>query len=227
MSNIIAPGRAPQFGAPGIWVRYGKDGARYCVGTAQPPGSSDIRPAAWRILPDGRMEWLNIGSPPVGVAGFVEETDTGANVLWFISSRNEWVVTPLPGYVRRGLPDNAGQAPVAPTPPPAAASGPAVDEVARKYTSDVKKELKGDIARIEQRLAALQTGAGGGLNAAQVQDHIWSKAPDAIYARLQANDAGLVGEIRRIAGAQQGGATMDRAALKALVREVLLELLKD
>ena len=43
---------------------------------------------------------------------------------------------------------------------------------------------------------------------------------------LQANDAGLVGEIRRIAGAPtQGGAPVDRAALKALVREVLVELL--
>lgn len=222
-----APGGVNIYGGSDLVTYRDAAGFLYVPYCGERPGRK-FGTHCFRVRPDGTTtEWVELPGFTEGRAGVSLEPD-GLWLSYPTTNGRDLVRFQVPGFVMPGFPSSGKPAPapppVAPVTPPAAPSGPAVDEVARKYTSDVKKELSAKIAALEGRIG--QPSAGG-LTPAQVQDHIWSKAPDAIYARLAANDAGLVGEIRRIVGAQQGGATMDRATVKALVKEVLLELLKD
>jgi hypothetical protein len=96
-------------------------------------------------------------------------------------------------------------------------------------------------------VAALEARPGGGLSEAQVRDVIWNgPTVDRIYADLASDRGGLVEQVQRIARAvaaegvsgaapalggatsQEGGAgpLPEREALKALIRELLRELLR-
>ncbi len=66
-----------------------------------------------------------------------------------------------------------------------------IDLGAREYTSNVKKELKGQIAKLEARIKvleakvqALETRPSSGFDEARVNDHAWTKAGERLYAEL-------------------------------------------
>lgn len=86
--------------------------------------------------------------------------------------------------------------------------GEIVDAKGREYTSAVKKDLmtklgqqEARIKALEAQIAALQSKPAA-FDETRVNDHIWVKAPDAIYAALKSNNPGLIEELRRIIAAQ-------------------------
>lgn len=180
---------------------------------------------AFRVTPQGGLEWVELPAFTEGRAG-VSLEPSGLWLTWPAPNGKSFSRYQVPGFVVPGFPSSGQTAPapipIPATPAPGSASG--VDKEGREYTSKVKKELEAKIAELGSRIGQ---PAAGGLTASQVMDHIWAKAPDAIYARLQGNDPGLVGEIRRIVGSPPvSGPLPDRAQLTVLVREVLLELLR-
>jgi hypothetical protein len=82
--------------------------------------------------------------------------------------------------------------------------GEIVDGKGREYTSAVKKELMAKLVQQEARIKALEAALAAlqaqatGFDEKRVNDHIWAKAPDAVYAALKANSPGLVEEIKRL-----------------------------
>jgi len=174
----------------------------------------------FRVRPDGVSEWVD--APTFGGhAGTTYEAD-GAYVTY--PAEGEIIRVRLAGYVHPmfsgTLPPPIPVQPVPPTPPAT------VDAEARIVADRVRKGLIAAEARIAA-LEARPAATGGGLTAQQVKDHIWSFAPDAIYADLSHPESGIRGQVAAIVKASLPTAApvLDRAAIKAIVREVLIELL--
>jgi len=210
------------------WVRPGRDGALYVVYCGVRPktfSNPEFGPQAYRLLPDGRVEWINFAKPPrEGIRPSVIEYPDRAEVTWPLKGGRAFDRVPLPGYV----PATFGGTVVAPVPvqplPQPTPGGPAVDEEARQYTTAVKKELKADVAALDKRLGALEarpTTSVAGIS----RDESWQLARDSVYFDVQRPDSGIRAEIAKLIDARP--APTDRNGLKALVREVLLELLAD
>jgi len=171
----------------------------------------------FRVRPDGVSEWVD--APTFGGhAGTTFEAD-GAYVSY--PAEGEIIRVRLAGYVHPmftgTLPPPIPVQPLPPTPPAT------VDAEARAYAAAIKRELSARIAALEARPAA----TGGGLTAQQVKDHVWSFAPDAIYADLSHPESGIRGQVAAIVKASLPTAApgIDRDALKKIVKEVLIEIL--
>lgn len=225
VEKLVLPGGSVFGGAPSFSMK-GRDGAVYVVYCGERPGKK-FGTHAFRVLPNGTREWVELPAFTEGRVGVTVEAD-GAYLTWPVDRDTAELRVKLPGFVPMDF-DGTLPPPVQPQPvptPPAPVN--AVDEEGRAYTNAVKKELKGDVAKLDARLKAVEArpaGGAGGVSEAQARDIAWSLAPSAVYADLQRADSGIRKVIGEIAAGQTAG--IDRAALKALVREVLLELLAE
>lgn len=224
------PGGTVIFGGADLITAMSADGWLYVPYCGERAGRK-FGTHCFKVGPQGQLAWVELPVFTEGRAGATIEPN-GLFLHWPNARGNQAIRVQVPGFVTPGYPTSGQPAPApppeptpSPTPPP---SGEVVDEGARAYTSQVKRELKGELAVLAGRVGTLEQrpAGGGGLTATQVADVVWVKTPDAIYARLVGNDPGLTGEIRRIAG----GATappIDRAALKTLILEVLKEVFAE
>ena len=128
----------------------------------------------------------------------------------------------LPGFVPL---DYAGELPPPVAPPPLPQG--CVDEDARSYTSAVKKELNGALAKLDSRVKELENrtvdSGNGGLNA----DQVWQLARDSVYADLiERNKDGIAQEVADIAQkVVYGLSVVTKSNVREVVREELLNLL--
>lgn len=204
----------------------GRDNAVYVVYCGERPGKK-FGTHAFRVLPNGVREWVELPAFTEGRVGVTVEAD-GAYLTFPTDRDTAELRVKLPGFVPM---DFTGTLPPPvdpqPLPQPTQPSGPCVDEEGRAYTNAVKKELKGDVAKLDARVKALEarpvvTG-NGGLNA----DQVWQLSRDSVYANLiESRTDGIAKEIAAIAREVTGGAAgVTEARVREIVREELVKLL--
>lgn len=228
-SAYQTPSPGPIFGGADVWSAMSADGWLFVVYCGERPGKK-FGTHAFRVWPDnGHIEWVDLptftelrsttGIEPNGA--FVTFTDPKGQRVY----RQQ-----LPLYRTPGFPNSGQTAPnppsPAPTPTPQPAPGtPVVDEEARAYTSAVKKELKGDIAKLDNRLKAVEArpvGGSGGLS----REEGWQLAKDSVFADLEARTSGIARSVAAIAReVTTGTPQMEETRIRQIVREELVKLL--
>lgn len=199
-------------GAP-VFSARGQDGATYVVYCGTRPGKK-FGTHAFKVSLDGTRQWIELPAFTEGRAGVTVEAD-GAYLTWPVDQDRAALRVKLPGFV----PTDGKSPPVIPpvVPPPVVPPAECVDEEGRAYTSAVKKELRGALTALEERVIALEKG---GADESKIRDIVWGLAPSAVYVDIQRPESGIRAVVKELQG-------IDREALKALVREVLIELLED
>lgn len=225
MEKLLLPGGSIYGGAPTFSMK-GRDGATYVVYCGERPGRK-FGTHAFRVLPNGVREWIELPAFTETRAGVTVEAD-GAYITWPTDRDTAAMRVKLPGFVPM---DYTGELPpsipVQPAPTPAP-DHQCVDAEGRAYTNSVKNELKGQLAKVENRVSALERGgAGGGVSEQTVRDIIWSgPTVDRVFAEMKNRDSGVAKEVAAIAREVSSvKPEIDRDELKALVRDVLLELI--
>lgn len=222
VEKLVLPDGKVFNGAP-LFSMKGRDQAVYVVYCGERTGRR-FGTHAFRVLPNGTREWIELPAFTEYRTGVTVEAD-GAYLSWPVDNNQAVLRVKLPGFVPmdfNGTLPPPIQPPSVPTPPMPVN---AVDEEGRIYTNSVKKELKGDIAKLDARLKVVETRPTTGVSETQARDIAWSLAPSAVYADFQRADSGIRKVVEEIAARKS--ADIDRAALKTIVREVLLELLAN
>lgn len=238
------PGGVGIYGGAGLSTFMSADGILYVPFCGERAGRK-FGTYCFRIHPNGQPEWVDLPAFTEGRPGASLEPD-GLWLSWPSDRGDRITRIQVPGFITPGFPTSGKPAPPPPpvvAQPPPQAAGPLVDAEARAAAADVKRELGRRFGELGSKLAVLEARPAG-LSEAQVRDVIWNgPTVDRIYADLASDRGGLVEQVRRIAqsvvaaGAtpstpalgdapQPAAASLpDREALKALVREVLRELL--
>lgn len=202
------PGGVEIFGGADLVTVMSADGWLYIIYCGERAGHK-FGTHCFRQGPQGQLEWVELGVFTEGRAGATLEPN-GLFLSWPLGRGNRLMRIQLPGFVTPGFPTSGQAAPAPPptlAPPPPTTGGSLVDEGARAYTGQVKKELQGVIreqeARIkalEARLAALESRPSQ-INVEQLRDVIWNLpvVVDRVYAELRADNPGLVEQVSRIA----------------------------
>lgn len=186
------------FGGADVWSGVSKDGTLYSVLCVERPGLK-FGTYAFRLLPDGRREWISLQEFTEGRVTVSPER--GVQILTWLSPNSRAVRrAQLPGYVS---PEAAGVATpiqIVPT-APASGSGGGADQDARKGIADLKKQVS-TLAKRADELAARPAAAP--LSGGQLADALWSvlaggKGEDWLYGLLGSNQGGVVGQIQRLA----------------------------
>jgi hypothetical protein len=180
------------FGGADVWS-FDAAGVLYMVLCMERPDKK-FGTYAFRRLPNGSREWIQLQEFTEGRVCVSEEPPRGAFLTWLAPNSKSVRRAQLPGFVH---PQSTGVA----TPvvvQTAGDSGGGIDTGAREYTTKVKKDLEAKVTKLEARLAQLE--ANPSFDEHRINDHIWSMITkgDAVYALLQSNSPGVVAEIQRI-----------------------------
>lgn len=189
------PGGVAIYGGSDLHAYTSADGTLFLIFVGERGPGYTFGTYVLRYWRDGRREWVELPAFTEGRAGVVREPD-GLYLAWPLPHGRSWERIKVPGYVTPGWP-SSGKTVVAPvsittTPAPAALT----DREARDQVAALKRTVEAQAKAIAQ----LQARPAGGLTAGQVDDRLWAKLPDALYALLAGNNAGIVGQIRRIVG---------------------------
>lgn len=186
MPQLRNPGGVVHFGGAAVFTMRSADGWVYTVYVGERPGRK-FGTHCYRTSPDNtRSEWIELPEFTEGRAGVTIEAD-GVYLSWPINRERDVTRVKLPGFIVPGYPTSGQSAPAPipiPTPAPTPPSTDMVDEGARAYTSQVKKEVLGKIYELEKEIAALKARPTGGITEQQVRDIAWDLAEKRIFAEL-------------------------------------------
>lgn len=187
------------YGGADTWSFQDASGTLYAVLCAERSGQK-FGTYCFRRLPSGHREYIQLQEFTEGRVTVSEEPPVGVFLTWLAKGDRVLKRAQLPGLVHPQATGVATPIQVVPTAPQAGGGTDAgVDAEGRKHTSDTKKALEGQIRALDARIKALEARpASAGLSAQQVDDRIWAKLPDALYAVLQSDNQGIVGQILRI-----------------------------
>lgn len=188
------------YGGADTWSAQDASGAIYAVLCAERP-SQKFGTYAFRRHPNGHREYIALQEFTEGRVTVSEEPPVGAFLTWLARGDRVLKRAQLPGFVPLLATGVATPITVVPTAPATGggAGGPAVDEVARKYTSDTKKALEAQLRAQEARIKALEARVSDSSLMHVVWKVMGEKLEDGLYLILSSNTGGVVGQVQRIA----------------------------
>lgn len=188
------------FGGAAPFVRHSADGSIYVVYCGERPGRK-FGTHVYRVLPNNQTEWVEYAPFTEGRVD-AEVRPDGLYISFPVNRERQIEDVKIAGFITPGYP-TSGQTAPAPVPTPVqpvpTPITDLVDEGAREYTSNVKKELLGRIITLEKKVAALETRPVGGFDEQRVNDHAWAKAGERLYAELADPSSPVSNLIRELA----------------------------
>lgn len=208
------PGGYGVYGGSSIWTMLDAEGIRWVVATGTRPGG-EFGPFIYKII-NNRCIVQDLPRELIEHVGCWVEVNWArgtAEILQFKSDKEGPTIVPLQGfYVGKVEGPVIVETPVA-NPQPVQNTD-CVDAAARKYTTDVKKELMAKDSVIEQTVAQLAAriakleATGGSIDIQAVRDYLWNSdfIVDKVYAdMLRGEDSGIYELIVEIVASHSSG----------------------